>query len=375
MRLSITILLMINGVLVTVLSALSVYLRLKKTAIKKRLATSSLNKELNALIDHPIMRYADYKKEFASRSRDIAIVGHSKQPHTLETIMEFTETMRENGSYMYHFTNYWGGADHKDTQRSLTDVIQANYDGILTIGTGLTKLARTICLTNDKYPPIVFARVVDELWQREQKKKLVANMTGITVKDNSEYYIRMFLSIKPFMRSALIPITHPVFTDIAQRLATLLNNYGVTAHVIRVQGNNELINTLSHYRDRVDSLILTRDTLPTELSMLLAQKCSEYQITFFSSVLKDVTLGAAIAIGSVNENYGQHAAQRMLSIIEDNKLPIDLPLISVDQFHQHEIHFNQIAMQTQGIDPSRITTVALQHSTKIYAVFNKDITI
>jgi ABC-type uncharacterized transport system substrate-binding protein len=318
------------------------------------------------------MRYADYKKEFGSRSREIAIVGHSKQSDTLETVAEFTEKIRENGTFLYHFTNYWGNADQKETQRVMTEIIQAKYDGIFTIGTGLTKLARNICLTNNQYPPIVFARVAHEIWEREQKKKIASNITGITTKDGSEKRIRMFLNIKPFMRSVLIPITHLTFYDSAQNMATLLTHYGVTVHAVRVHGDNELLNTLCQYSDKVDSLMLTRATISPELCAAIAQKCSEYRITFFSPSLKDVNFGAAVAMSSVDEHFGHHAAQRMLSIIEDNKSPSDIAPFSIDQYHQYEVHFNQMAMQTQGLESSRITTIALQYSTRVYTTIEKD---
>jgi len=347
--------------------------RLNKNLQQATLKRKAAEKELSFSMEHPVMRYADYKKEFGSRSRDIAIIANTKHPEILETIAEFTEKMRENGSFIYHFTNYWGNADQKETQRMITDVIQAKYDGIFTIGTGLTKLARNICLTNDKFPPIVFARVLDETWHKEQKKKIAPNMTGITGQEGSNHRIKMFLNVKPFMRSVLIPIPHSVFTDSAQNMATILNHYGVLAHPIRIHGTDELLNTLSQYRDKIDSIILTRAPMEPELCSLLAQKCSEHNITLFSSSLRDTTLGAAVAMSTVNEQFGHHAAQRMLSIIEDNVTPASLPPLSIGQLQQYEVHFNQMAMLTQGLEPSRITTLALQYSSKIYTIFDKEL--
>ena len=155
-------------------------------------------------------------------------------------------------------------------------------------------------------------------------------------------------------------------------MATILTSYGVTTHAIRVHGDNDLLSTLSQYCDKVDSIILTRAAISAEICTAIAQKCSEHAITFFSPSLKDSAHGAAVTMCSVNENFGNHAAQKMLSIIEDGIAPAQLPLYTIDQGHQYEIHFNQIAMQSQGLDSSRITTIALQHSSRVYTVFDKD---
>jgi len=353
----------------TLIATLYCIMLYKKVRALKRinaLYKNNRNNTLPAPLDHPIMKYSDYKKEFGSRSRDIALIIPSKQDDIIEIITEFTETMRENGSFIYHFTNYWGVADQKETQRIITEVMHNNYHGVLTVGATLTKLAKNISITHNKSTPIVFTQVSQAAWQREQYKTKVTHMTGVTLYDNWRYRLKMYLYIKPFMRSVLIPITNPSLHESVAAMTDILRSYGVNAHAIPTHSGDDIVQTLSLYVDEVDSLILPRDILPAEVVSKIAKKCSESKITFFSPFLKDVHLGAAITMNVVDEHFGMHAAHQMLTILEDNTVPSVVPLINIGENHPYEMHFNQIAMQAQGLDTDRITTFALQFGSKLH---------
>ena len=368
-----------NGALTVIIAILGCYfltLRRSLGASGNSLKTPrriAHNEDSLAIPDHPVMRYSEYQQEFGSRSREIAIIAlHGLHPDTLETITEFTETIRENGSYIYHFTNYWGGSDPKEIQRVVTEAIQKDYHGIFTIGSTVTRQAKNTSIMHNKSTPIVFARLPETTWQREQAKKPCSNMTGVAAQDCWSFRIRTYLSIKPFMRSVLIPATHPAVYEATQEIAAILNGYGVTAYLVRVHGHEDLVNTLSHYADKIDSVILARDPLGQEYCNIVAKKCSDYGVTLFSPYLQDIHYGAAVGMSTVHERFGFNAAQKMLAIIEEKRSPHDIPVLVIGQTHQFEVHFNQLAMQAQGLDPSRITTLALQHGSKVYTTFGKE---
>jgi ABC-type uncharacterized transport system substrate-binding protein len=361
----------------TLISALYCFVVCRKlNALKKINALYKNNRNTlpQETFDHPIMKYSEYKKEFGSRSRDIALILPSKQEDITEIITEFTEAMRENGTLLYHFTNYWGAADQKETQRIITEVMHNNYHGIFTVGTTITKLAKNLSLTHNKLTPIVFAQVNEAAWQREQDKtQPVYHMTGCTLSDNWRYRLKMYLYVKPFMRSVLIPITSPSVQESASAMVDILRSYGVNAHAIATHSGDDLIQTLSLYVDEIDSLILTRDILPAEIISKVAKKCSENKITFFSPFLKDVHLGAAVSMNTVDEHFGLLAAKQMITILENGTAPGSIELIKIGESNPYEIHFNQIAMQTQGLDIERITTFALQFGNKLYTSIDKDL--
>jgi len=368
---SILIMIMLNlflsaTIFVALLYSIILYKKVKALKQLNALYKNNRNSPLPAPLDHPIMKYSEYKKEFGSRSRDIAIIIPSKQDDIIEIITEFTETMRENGSFIYHFTNYWGVADQKETQRIITEVMQNNYHGVLTVGATLTKLAKNISITHNKSTPIVFTQVSQVAWEKEQYKTKVPHMTGVTLYDNWRYRLKMYLYIKPFMRSVFIPITNPSLHESVAAMTDILRSYGVHAHAIPTHSGDDIVQTLSLYVDEVDSLILPRDILPAEVISKIAKKCSESRITFFSPFLKDVHLGAAIAMNIVEEHFGMQAAHQMLTILEDNVVPSGVPLINIEEGHSYEMHFNQIAMQAQGLDTDRITTFALQFGIKLH---------
>jgi len=312
----------------------------------------------------------------ASRARDIAIIAQSsKNSETIDTIAEFTETMRENGAYLYHFTNYWTNNDSKDPQRIVSDALQKNYHGIFVLGIGLTKMVKNIGLTHNRLTPTVFAHIHDETWQKEQEKRMVTHMTGVVASDGWAQRVRLYLTIKPFMRSALIPVTSPAYYEWAKRIGDLLESYGVSTHMVRIHGHNDFLSTLSDHAYRVDSLIRLFDAYSPETTQAVAKKCSEFNITFFSPFLKDISHGVAVAIGNSNERSGYFAAQKMLAIIEEHQAPATIPVLNISDQQPYEIHFNQMAMQIQGMDPSRITTLALQYASKVTATLDKDVDI
>lgn len=372
-------LLIANGVLVVIALAIGLYLlMLRRTlgatgnALKAARRIAQSESSLTTP-DYPIMRFQEYQQEFGSRSREIAIIAlHGLHPDTLETIAEFTETMRENGSYIYHFTNYWGGSDPKEIQRVVTEAVQKEYHGIFTIGSTVTRLAKNTSTMHNKNTPIVFARLPETTWQREQAKKPCSNITGVAAQDCWALRIRTYLAIKPFMRSVLIPATHPAVYEATQEIAAILNSYGVTAYLVRVHGHEDLVNTLSHYADKIDSVILSRDPLGQEYCSIIAKRCSDYGVTLFSPYLQDIHYGAAVGMSTVQERFGFNAAKKMLAIIEEKRSPSAIPVSVIGQTHQFEVHFNQLAMQAQGLDPSRITTLALQHGSKVYTTLGKE---
>jgi hypothetical protein len=261
------------GIIFLVIAGYYCSLAQKVNALKKASAFYNPNRSSNKSesFDHPIMKYSDYKKKFGSRSQDIAIIAPAKQDDVAAIITEFTETMRERGSFIYHFTNYWCSTDNQETQRIVTAAIQNNYHGILTVGAPLTKLAKNSSLTQNKNTPIVFTQVNQAMWLRSQDKHTADHITGIAVVDNWRYRMKMYLYLKPFMRSALIPITNPSLYESVETMVDILRNYGVNAYAVATHSGDDLVQTLSLYVDEVDSVILPRDILPPDVVSKVAK--------------------------------------------------------------------------------------------------------
>lgn len=347
--------------------------------LKRQLATLKKSNPAEAMQYQPpeeteLLRYSEYKRRYGSRNRDIAIIAPEKHQLINETIDEFINTIRREGSLRYHFTHYWGlTSDIRGTQSLMTAALKNNHSALFTIGGTLTRVARQMTSAQSAPTPVVFARVRKPLWNQEKMRGNTAHMTGVTAESGWPQRVALYLAIKPQMRSVLIPITHPILFEIAQEVTDLLNESGVRTQVIRTHSHPDIMHAITQYSDQIDSVIRLFDSLNPHEVIELTSRCATHGITYFSPELPSSALGAAISMSSINEHAGWYAAQKMIAILEEHKTPQAIPITCVGETNQYEVHFNQRAMSAQGLNPLEIIPIfAMRYGSRIHGYIPYD---
>lgn len=355
--------------LCTALYAWIIYRRIQDLARKRHTLKPPLSfKETSKAV---VARYSEYQHRYKSRSREIAIVGPVRRRDTAEQVDQFTDTMREHGSLLYHFTYYWGIDSPQAAQKQMADLLQKKkYHAIITYGMLSTFAAKRLSKTYGAATPLVFFGVRDTTWHESQKKEPVSHMTGIVSASTWPLRIKMFLSIKPSMKSVIIPTFHAEkHTHDISMITEILASHHVTAHIIPITDPRDIAPMITNYADKIDSLIALRSTMSAAVCKQIAATCAHHNITFFSSRLPDVRHGAAMAVSTQDERMGFQAAKKVIAILEEHTKPIDIPLSTIGENYPHEAHFNQLAMRAQGLDPEMLTTFALQHAGRVHVSF------
>lgn len=314
-----------------------------------------------------VARYSEFKHRYGSRTRDIAIICNNKQRSSLNTTNEFIETMREHGSLLYHFTSYWGNSNVKQLQAQADTILRGNYHAVLSIGVTATRLMKHASLNQSKLVPIVFGCVRDTWWEEEQRKKPAHNMTGVTGSSGWTHRIKMFHAVKPDMRNALIPATLPFLQSDLNEVSKLLQDRGITPHVVKIHDAPELINTITHYPHDIDALICLQDSLTPTIAPKISAACAQKNIAYFSPYAGDTLNGAAMTMSCTDMRIGWHLGQKMIDVLEEYKAPSEIPNTNIGiHDYPYQAHFNQHAMKAQGLDPSILTSLALQYGSSVH---------
>lgn len=301
------------------------------------------------------------------RTREIAIIAPVRRRSTAALVDQFTETMREHGSLLYHFTYHWGNGSIQTMHSYTTEIVQKKkYDAIITYGTASTFAAKQASLTYGSHTPIVFLDVRDTSWEASQAKNPTTHITGVVCASIWKTRIKMYLAAKPSLRSVLIPHigNGKILPDIEQ-IKELLSIHHITTYVVQITDARDIPSLIPSYADKVDSIIIPRIPIKPEICKQIAAACAHNNITFFSSHLADIQYGAAMAVSTSDEKIGYKAAKKVLAILEEGKLPQEIPISHINETHPHEAHFNQVAMREQGLDPVLLTTFALQHASRV----------
>lgn len=353
--------------LVLATACYAIWLRFRIHKLAKDVPTAQLNTAGLTSENTPIMRYSEYKHRFGSRIREIAIIANAKQPAITAVANEFTETMREHGSLLYHFTYYWGRSDTAVTQQQASELVKGNYHAVYAVGRMAVRAVHHATITQNRSLPMVFSNVRDTWWYEEQKKRPAEHITGVTGSSGWKQRIKLFAAAKPTMKSVLLPVPngHSALRSDIDEITSLLNAYNVTVHAVTIHDGPELLNAIQQFAPQVDSVVCMQSSLISLFAPQIATACNQHSLTFFSPYKDDIFHGAAVAVSAADMNLGWHAAQKMIALLEEHKKPSEIPLTNIGPQHQYVAHFNQAAMALQGIDPTILVGLSMRYGSKV----------
>lgn len=314
-----------------------------------------------------VARYSEYKHRYGSRTREIAVIASSKQHITQSITNEFVETVRENGTLLYHFTSYWGQSNLKRMQEQIDTILRGKYHAAVPLGLTATRMLKYASLNQRQPLPIIFGCVRDTWWQDEQSRKKVTHMTGVTGSSGWQHRISFYHAVQPNMRAALIPVTSSQLKGDAEEVSKLLHDRGITPHAIKVHDTAEIINMITHYPEKIDALICLQDSLTPTIAAKISVACAQRRIAYFSPYKADTKSGAAVSVTCTDMRIGWHLGQKMIHLLEEYKSPSEIPLTNIGMLdYPYEAHFNQHAMKAQGLDPSIIASLALHYGSAVH---------
>jgi|GEM_PF-2070518 len=349
----------LGGVAFVLLSYLF-YLRinLKKIACTTMHAptdNASLKKNLPLFVP-----YSEYKKRHGVRLRDIAILACNRNKLTQQAISDFIDTMREHGSLIYHFSAFYGNNNIKLTKKLMSNILHGSYQMVYTVGQNATNAALEFTGDTHRDIPLVFGNVETRWWQNKSNQSTLENATGVTTTQDWKQRLGIFFKIKPTMQGVLM-FRGSNYTDATiASIKKVFESNNVTVYDLAPQSAIDLLQSLPRYLGKIDAIFTLDDPVSSGISNNIAHYCTEHEISYFSLCLDDIDHGASVAVGPENMPIGRIAANHALDILENDKKASDLGIKTIEANYPLNAAFNQTLMKKQGLNPDRITDIALE---------------
>src|ERR1044071_8078030 len=132
--------------------------------------------------------FTQQQQKQSGPSYRIAIFEPASHPAMDEITQGFTETIKKNSSAHYTFDRYNANGNKTLLRAQAEDIIQKNYDLVMTIGTDPTRTMHELTTKKNLITPIVFTAVSDpiELGLIASRASSGNHITGIEEVHNFE---------------------------------------------------------------------------------------------------------------------------------------------------------------------------------------------
>jgi putative ABC transport system substrate-binding protein len=292
------------------------------------------------------------QKSNNSLSYRIAIFEPASHPSIDEIAQGFIETMQKNNTTPYTFDRYNANGNKTLLRAQAEDIIQNNYDLIMTIGAGTTHTIYELTTKKQITTPVVFDAVADPvgLGIIASLQSSGNHVTGVGDIPSFEQQIDKLVEVKPNTKNILLvydPIDKAGIHEIwAEQIKKIAHNKGINTHYAKVFQTNEIQTKVQPLLHNIDTILILTDHTTVSGVESLINLCNRYGITLYTSELNSGEKGAALSFGIVQYDLGAAAAKLSLEILEKNKKPTDLPIVMLTN---NRLQINSATAQKQGL--------------------------
>lgn len=262
----------------------------------------------------------------------VAIFEPATHPAMDEIAQGFTDTITKNSSANYTFKRYNANGNQTLLRALAEEIVQQNYDLIMTIGTNASKTVYELTTKKQLSTPIVFDAVSDPVSIGLVKSLSSSgnNVTGVEEIPDYKDQINKLLELKPNTKNMLLvydPVQKSGVHDIwAEQITKLGAQRGFAVHCTKVFSTNEISAKVQPLLNNIDVLMIFTDHTTVSGVDSLITLCNRYRITLYASDLNSGDKGAALAYGVLQYDLGVDAAKLTLKILEEHIKPTDLPV-------------------------------------------------
>lgn len=282
----------------------------------------------------------------------IAIFEPAAHPAMDEIVQGYTDTIKKNGSKKYTFKRYNANGNRTLLRAQAEEIIQQNYDLIMTIGADPSKTMHELTTKKKLTTPIVFDAVSDpiELGIIGSLTSSGNNVTGVEETHDYDDQLNKLLEVKPSTKNILLVYDPIIKAGIhekwAQEVTQIATSKGINVTYAKVFHTNEIQAKVQSLLHNIDVVMIFTDHTTVDGIDSLIMLCNRYGVTLYASDLNSGDKGAALSYGVLQYDLGVDAAQLTLAIVEQHKKPTDIP-ISGPKIKKLKI--NTATMTKQGL--------------------------
>lgn len=286
--------------------------------------------------------------------KTVAILEPAIHPAIDEISQGVIDTLNRSNQ-TYHVKRYNANGNRILMNALAQEIRESNCDLIVTLGVGCTLIVKELCTKYNCTIPQVFCAVDGPLVQ-----SLAGNtITGVTEKTDYFNQIQLLLLIKPSLKTiALVydPSHGSGLEKDKNEIESILKHKKIRLQAIEIQSAAEIQQKVSHCMNSADAVLILKDNTTVSGLDSLINLCKRYQIPLVASDLNSGNKGAVLSYGITEYDSGVEAAKKALLILEQNKMPNQLPVSAVETLIM-QVNISQLS--TQGIALNHIDLTAL----------------
>lgn len=278
----------------------------------------------------------------------IAIFQPVTHPALDEIAQGFIDTMESDTPLHYKFDRYNGNGNKILMQAQAQEILQKNYDLIFTLGVGCSVTIKDLCQKKHNDTPIVFTAVDDPVKLDLQG----STITGVIDQSNYQRQLDLLLECIPSIKKLLLVYDQSQASGLEKdkkQIDSILKEKGVGLTSIEILNVGEIQQKVIGSIESADAVMILKDnTLVSGIDSLITL-CQRYRVPLLATDLNSGAKGAALAYGIYESESGVQAANQAKLILEDGKLPSQVPIIPVEKMTM-KINCHHAKLQGFDID-------------------------
>ncbi|MGZ6250686.1 MAG: ABC transporter substrate-binding protein [Candidatus Chromulinivorax sp.] len=303
----------------------------------------------------------DYQ-QVVSDGINIAVFQPATHPALDEIVQGFIDTLQQISSEKINFTRYNANGNKILMQAQAQDMLQKKYDLIFTIGVGCSVTLHDLCRKQKNNIPQVFTAIDDPI-----TLDLVGDhITGVQDSTNYQEQLDKLFSIKPKIKKVLLVYDQSQASGLEKdmlEIAQILTQKGAQLVPVEILQVAEIGQKAAQFMQSVDVVMVLKDNTVVCGIDSLINLCQRYHIPLLASDLNSGAKGAALAYGIYEKESGVQAAYQAYKIIDEHKVPLDVPVIPVQGMIM-KINIKHALLQGLDCDLQLLQDAGIQYDQK-----------
>jgi putative ABC transport system substrate-binding protein len=257
----------------------------------------------------------------------IAILTPTTHPSLEQIEKGFVDTMEKHCRQKFTVKTY-NALGNKSLMRSEAEEIAlGDYDLVFTIATQATRTMKEVFEKKKLSTPIVFSAVsfpieMDLVASEESSGN---QLTG--VKETTDFAKELEILRNQAQTVLLVyDPSSPSLTSNKEEIEMILNGMGIGLKTVEIFKTNEILLKTAPFMEEADAVLVIKDNTVISGLDVLVKLCDQKNKLLIASDLDSPDRGVPYAYGVSEVIYGEEAAKKALLILDDDKLPRDIPI-------------------------------------------------
>jgi putative ABC transport system substrate-binding protein len=265
--------------------------------------------------------------KFKGEGYKIAILTPTTHPSLEKIEKGFVDTLEKSCRQKFTVKTY-NALGNKSLMRSEAEEIGlGEYDLVFAIGAQSARTMKEVFEKKEMSTPIVFSAVSFPV-----EMDLVASeassgnqLTG--VKESTDFAKELEI-LRNKAKSVLLVYdpSSPSLTANKEEIETILREMGISLKTVEIFKSNEILLKTAPLIEEADALLVIKDNTVVSGIDVLVKLCNQNNKLLIASELDSADRGVPYAYGVSELIYGEEAAKKALLILDDYKLPRDIPI-------------------------------------------------